>query len=79
MPGSPYTVIARGRDALGTRWEVAVHDGGLVVDMGTAPVVVADIAGTLATAPVTLCLDGEQRDRFAEAVARATVPGQVSG
>ena len=54
--------LAEGVDEYGTVWSVNVHRRALVVDVGDRQVI----------------LSGEQRDRFAGAVARAVTPGQVT-
>jgi hypothetical protein len=63
MADEPYTVIDSGKDTMGTSWEIGVSDlGGLMVS----------------SARRGLILHGEKRDRFAEAVARAVMPGQAA-
>lgn len=62
MASDPYTVIDSGKDTVGTSWEVGLSDlGGLMVS----------------SARRGLILHGKERDRFAEAVARAVMPGQA--
>jgi len=57
-----YREIARGTDRYGTPWQVGTDEGALTVTLYGASV---DI-------------DGAEKERFAEAVARACTPGQVS-
>jgi hypothetical protein len=59
---SDVTEIDSGRDSDGTPWAIAASDAGLIASVGTEDVL----------------LKGEQRDRFAEPVARAVTPGQVT-
>jgi hypothetical protein len=60
--GLGYAPVDSGRDSDGTPWAVAASIPGMIVSVGSEDVL----------------LKGEQRDRFAEAVARAVTPGQVS-
>jgi ferric-dicitrate binding protein FerR (iron transport regulator) len=57
---STYREIARGTDRYGTPWQVGTDEGALTVTLYGASV---DI-------------DGAEKERFAEAVARAVTPGQ---
>lgn len=57
-----FAPVDSGTDSDGTPWAVAASIPGLIVSVGTEDVF----------------LKGEQRDRFAEAVARAVTPGQVA-
>lgn len=56
-----YREIARGTDRYGTPWQVGTDEGALTV--------------TLCGASVDI--DGAEKERFAEAVARAMTPGQT--
>lgn len=60
---SELVEIDNGRTMFGGRWKVGTE--------GSVLVVAVDQMGLL--------LDGDERDRFAEAVARAVTPGQTSG
>lgn len=62
MADDPYTVVDSGRDTVGTPWEIGV----------------SDLGGLMVSSRRGLILHGKQRDRFAEAVARAVTPGQVT-
>jgi hypothetical protein len=69
---STYTALAGGRDIYGRPWEVGTRGGVTVVTFGDTIRVFDGEEGDS---------DGGRgdRDRFAEAVARAVTPGQVSG
>jgi hypothetical protein len=59
---SDVTEIDSGTDSDGTPWSVAASAPGMIVSVGAEDVL----------------LKGAGRDRFAEAVARAVTPGQVT-
>ena len=61
VPDVDYTSITEGRDRRGVAWEVGVLDGDLLVTIDTPGAWQLD-------------LEGSERDRFAEAVARAATP-----
>jgi hypothetical protein len=63
MASDGYTEVARGSSAQGWPWEVGVDGDSLAVSIARGP---------------RMLLDGDERDRFAEAVARAVTPGQVT-
>jgi hypothetical protein len=72
MASDGYTALAGGRDIYGRPWEVGMRRAVMVVTFGDVIRVFDDEEGES---------DGgaTDRDRFAEAVARAVTPGQVSG
>jgi hypothetical protein len=61
--GDGYAPVDSGTDSDGTPWGIAASGSGLTVSVGTEDVL----------------LKGGERDRFAEAVARAVTPGQAAG
>jgi hypothetical protein len=63
-----YVTIARGAtEDDGFPWEVGVGQTPMTTEL------------VITVGPTMIGLSGEQCDRFAEAVARAVTPGQVSG
>jgi len=59
--GESYAELAIGQDAQGSPWGVDATSGALIVHVGNC----------------TAVIEGKDRDRFAEAVARAVTPGRV--
>lgn len=59
---SNYLRLADGKDLRGISWEVGVYDSQLIL--------------TLPNGGWQLALEGRERERFAEAVARAVTPGR---
>jgi hypothetical protein len=60
--GDGYATVDSGTDSAGMPWAIAAGDSGLIVSVGCEDVLPK----------------GSERDRFAEAVARAVTPGQVT-
>jgi hypothetical protein len=60
--GDGYAPVDSGMDSDGTPWAIAASDVGLIASVGAEDVLLKDA----------------ERDRFAEAVARAVTPGQVT-
>jgi hypothetical protein len=60
--GDGYAPVDSGMDSDGTPWAIAASDAGLIASVGAEDVL----------------LKGAERDRFAEAVARAVTPGRVT-
>jgi len=69
MANDGYVALAGGRDIYSRPWEVGTRRGVLVISFGDTIRVFDDSDGE----------DGGRADRdiFAEAIARATTPGQV--
>lgn len=63
MASEPIVLLGEGRTEAGTRWCIGSQAGVLALRLGDG---------------LFEAITGEDRDRFAEAVARAVTPGQVS-